>query len=108
MILRISASSLNVRNLIRALSSLLKRTNLAWSWIKSIPSFAARAADAAKASRSPSRFDNSALKVRKIVADISIKVGADALIAAVPEIDILINNLGIYEAKPFAEILDED
>ncbi len=50
----------------------------------------------------------SALKVRKIVADISIKVGADALIAAVPEIDILINNLDIYEAKPFAEILDED
>jgi len=26
----------------------------------------------------------------------------------VPEIDILINNLDIYEAKPFAEILDED
>ena len=53
-------------------------------------------------------FDNSALNVRTVVADVGTKIGADALIAAVPEIDILINNLGIYEAKPFAEIPNED
>jgi len=30
------------------------------------------------------------------------------LIEAVPDVDILVNNLGIYESKPFAEITDED
>jgi NAD(P)-dependent dehydrogenase (short-subunit alcohol dehydrogenase family) len=30
------------------------------------------------------------------------------VIAALPAVDILVNNLGIYEAKPFAEISDAD
>ena len=33
---------------------------------------------------------------------------ADALTRQFPQIDILINNLGIYEPKPFAEISDAD
>jgi NAD(P)-dependent dehydrogenase (short-subunit alcohol dehydrogenase family) len=53
-------------------------------------------------------FDTEGLKVRKIVADAGTKEGAAAVIAAIPETDILVNNLGIYEAKPFAEISDED
>jgi NAD(P)-dependent dehydrogenase (short-subunit alcohol dehydrogenase family) len=53
-------------------------------------------------------FDPEKLPVHKIVADAGTKTGADAVIAAAPETDILINNLGIYEAKPFAEITDED
>ena len=32
----------------------------------------------------------------------------DRLTNAVPEIDILVNNLGIFEAKPFSEITDDE
>lgn len=45
---------------------------------------------------------------KAIVADPGTAEGADAVIAAVPTVDILVNNLGIYQAKPFAEIPDED
>lgn len=45
---------------------------------------------------------------RGLVADLATAAGADTLLAAVPETDILVNNLGAYEAKPFAEIADED
>ena len=40
-------------------------------------------------------FANSALKVQTVV--VSTRIGVDALIGTVPEIDILINNLGISE-----------
>ena len=43
-----------------------------------------------------------------VLADPATAEGAATLIAAVPETDILINNLGIYEAKPFTEISDAD
>ncbi|OUJ14791.1 SDR family NAD(P)-dependent oxidoreductase [Acetobacter sp. DsW_063] len=46
--------------------------------------------------------------VRGVLADPATAEGAEALIAAVPQVDILINNLGIYEAKPFTEITDDD
>ncbi|MDF0542569.1 SDR family NAD(P)-dependent oxidoreductase [Sphingobium sp. H39-3-25] len=46
--------------------------------------------------------------VRGVLADPATAAGAQALIAAVPSVDILVNNLGIYEAKPFTEISDED
>jgi len=44
--------------------------------------------------------------VKAIVADPGTSDGADDLIQQVPDTDILINNLGIYEPKPFAEITD--
>ncbi len=47
-------------------------------------------------------------KVRPVLADPGTAEGAAALIAAVPHVDILVNNLGIYEAKPFTEITDAD
>ena len=47
-------------------------------------------------------------KVRAVLADPGTAEGAATLIAAAPEADILINNLGIYEAKPFTEISDAD
>ncbi|MEN3349426.1 MAG: hypothetical protein V7632_3061 [Bradyrhizobium sp.] len=47
-------------------------------------------------------------KVRGIAADVSTAAGCKALLAAVPEVDILVNNTGIYEPKPFFEIPDED
>lgn len=44
---------------------------------------------------------------RGVLADPATAAGAAALMEAVPSVDILINNLGIYEAKPFADISDE-
>lgn len=46
--------------------------------------------------------------VRQVLADPGTAAGAATLIDAVPDVDILVNNLGIYEAKPFAEITDDD
>lgn len=45
---------------------------------------------------------------RGIVADPATAEGAAILIREQPAIDILVNNLGIYEVKPFAEISDAD
>lgn len=42
-----------------------------------------------------------------VEADLGTAAGAATLIDQVPETDILINNLGIYEPIPFAEITDE-
>jgi NAD(P)-dependent dehydrogenase (short-subunit alcohol dehydrogenase family) len=46
--------------------------------------------------------------VKAIVADPGTAEGASALIQQIPDTDILINNLGIYEPKPFVEITDAD
>jgi NAD(P)-dependent dehydrogenase (short-subunit alcohol dehydrogenase family) len=46
--------------------------------------------------------------VRQVLADPGTAAGAATLIDAVPDVDILVNNLGIYEAKPFTEITDDD
>src|SRR6478752_2044861 len=43
-----------------------------------------------------------------IAADLGTNEGAQELIKQVPEADILINNLGIFEPKPFFDIPDED
>src|SRR6266566_2702281 len=47
-------------------------------------------------------------KVRGIAADVSTAAGCKALVAALPDVDILINNAGIFEPKDFFEIPDED
>jgi NAD(P)-dependent dehydrogenase (short-subunit alcohol dehydrogenase family) len=47
-------------------------------------------------------------KVRGIAADVSTAAGCSALVAALPEVDILINNAGIFEPKGFFDIPDED
>src|SRR5579864_4420551 len=46
--------------------------------------------------------------VKGIAADLGTNEGAQELIARVPEADILINNLGIFEPKPFFDIPDEE
>jgi NAD(P)-dependent dehydrogenase (short-subunit alcohol dehydrogenase family) len=43
-----------------------------------------------------------------VLADAATAQGAAALIAAAPSVDILVNNLGIYEAKPFGDISDDE
>lgn len=40
--------------------------------------------------------------------DLGTCEGVEALIAAVPDVDVLINNLGIFEPKAFFDIPDED
>ena len=47
-------------------------------------------------------------KVRGVAADVSTAAGCAALTAALPEVDILINNAGIFEPKGFFDIPDED
>jgi NAD(P)-dependent dehydrogenase (short-subunit alcohol dehydrogenase family) len=47
-------------------------------------------------------------RVGGIAADVSTAEGCKALIAALPEVDILINNAGIFAPKNFVEIPDED
>jgi NAD(P)-dependent dehydrogenase (short-subunit alcohol dehydrogenase family) len=43
-----------------------------------------------------------------IAADLSNAEGCRSLVGRLPEIDVLVNNLGIFEPKPFDEIPDED
>ena len=47
-------------------------------------------------------------KVEGIVADLSWAAGAEAAIAKLPAVDVLVNNVGIFEPKPFVEIPDLD
>jgi len=53
-------------------------------------------------------LSSGAADVTSIVADITTPEGAEILLRRAPEVDILVNNLGIYEAKPFAAITDAD
>jgi hypothetical protein len=47
-------------------------------------------------------------KVDGIAADFSSSAGAEAVIAKLPAVDVLVNNVGIFEPKFFAEITDAD
>ncbi|HSY03192.1 MAG TPA: SDR family oxidoreductase [Acidobacteriaceae bacterium] len=46
--------------------------------------------------------------VTGIAADFSSAAGAETVIAALPTADILVNNVGIFDPKPFAEISDAE
>lgn len=43
-----------------------------------------------------------------LASDLATAEGASKLISELPDVDILINNVGIYEPKEFAQITDED
>jgi NAD(P)-dependent dehydrogenase (short-subunit alcohol dehydrogenase family) len=47
-------------------------------------------------------------KVSGVASDVSNAAGCAKLVQAEPTVDILINNMGIFEPKPFQEITDED
>jgi NAD(P)-dependent dehydrogenase (short-subunit alcohol dehydrogenase family) len=47
-------------------------------------------------------------KVDGIAADFSGAAGADTIVAKLIAVDILVNNVGIFEPKPFLDIPDED
>lgn len=46
--------------------------------------------------------------IKGVTADLSNVDGVSKLIREIPRIDILVNNMGIYNPKPFQEISDED
>jgi NAD(P)-dependent dehydrogenase (short-subunit alcohol dehydrogenase family) len=46
--------------------------------------------------------------VSGVAADAGSAAGAAALIAAHPDVDVLVNNMGIFEPKPFEQISDEE
>lgn len=75
---------------------------------------AAEGAEVTITGRNQTKLDDAAArvaslgKVNAVLADPATAEGAAALIAATPEVDILVNNLGIYEAKPFTDITDAD
>ncbi|RIJ79060.1 SDR family oxidoreductase [Nakamurella silvestris] len=46
--------------------------------------------------------------VRGVVGDAGTAEGCEAIIAAVGEVDILVNNLGIYEVSAFVDTTDEE
>jgi NAD(P)-dependent dehydrogenase (short-subunit alcohol dehydrogenase family) len=61
--------------------------------------------DAAVASIKKSNPDG---QVDGIVADFGSASGSEAVIAKLPAVDVLVNNVGIFEPKPFQEIPDAD
>src|SRR5436309_885983 len=67
--------------------------------------------------RSQSRVDEAVNGIRQankdaqvvgIAADLGSRPGIDLVTSKVPTLDILVNNLGIFEPKPFAQIDDDD
>ncbi len=62
--------------------------------------------------RTQARVDTAIAEVgpgtRGVAADLGTARGSVRVIEEVPEVEVLINNVGIFEAKPFTEIPDED
>ena len=50
----------------------------------------------------------SAADLRGVAADLGTSAGVESFLQQVREADVLVNNLGIFEVKPFAEISDSD
>ena len=46
--------------------------------------------------------------IQGIAADLATAAGCDAVIDAFPAVDVLVNNMGIFEPKPFEDISDVD
>ncbi len=67
--------------------------------------------------RTQERVDAAISKIRKsepsanltsVASDVSSAAGCAKVIQAVPDVDVLVNNMGIFEPKPFEKITDED
>ncbi|HEX8924162.1 MAG TPA: SDR family oxidoreductase [Terriglobales bacterium] len=54
------------------------------------------------------RSQHTSAKVEEFAGDLSSAEAARAVAQRFPNVDILVNNLGIFEPKPFEEIPDED
>ncbi len=47
-------------------------------------------------------------RVQGVAADLSSAVGCAELVRQLPAVDILVNNLGIFEPRPFEQVSDAD
>ena len=54
------------------------------------------------------RHRHSSADLRGVAGDLGGAAGVEAFVKQVPETDILVNNLGIFEVKKFTEITDAD
>jgi len=54
------------------------------------------------------RMETRGAEVQEVAADLGTLAGVKKLIEQVPAADILVNNLGIFEVRPFLEISDEE
>jgi NAD(P)-dependent dehydrogenase (short-subunit alcohol dehydrogenase family) len=54
------------------------------------------------------RAQHNGVDVRGVAGDLGTAAGIEAFLKQIPTADILVNNLGIFEPKPFAEISDAD
>src|ERR1700691_5001975 len=79
--------------------------------------FAAEGASVVVNGRTQERVDAAIAKIRKshskadvsgVASDVSNAAGCARLTKALPRVDILVNNMGIFEPKPFEQIPDED
>ncbi|MFZ3381945.1 MAG: SDR family oxidoreductase [Candidatus Acidiferrales bacterium] len=79
--------------------------------------FAAEAAAVVVNGRSQERVDRAIAEIGKlhpgahvsgVASDVSNAAGCAKLIQAVPQVDVLVNNMGIFEPKPFEQIPDAD
>jgi NAD(P)-dependent dehydrogenase (short-subunit alcohol dehydrogenase family) len=67
-----------------------------------------RSADRSEDAASRMRGVAPAADVSTLVADLATEAGAHAALEQYPAIDILINNLGIFESRPGLEITDDE
>src|SRR5256714_4535840 len=67
--------------------------------------------------RTQQRVDNATESIRKeirdakisgIAVDLATPDGISKCLEAVPAVDVLVNNVGVYEPKPFEQITDDD
>src|SRR5471030_1527971 len=61
--------------------------------------------------RTQKRVDEAAARIKGaagVAADIGTAAGAARVIAQHPDVDILVNNVGIFATKPYDKIPDED
>ena len=67
--------------------------------------------------RTQQRVDNATESIRKeirdakisgIAVDLATLEGILKCVEAVPAVDVLVNNVGVYEPKPFEQITDDD
>jgi NAD(P)-dependent dehydrogenase (short-subunit alcohol dehydrogenase family) len=67
-----------------------------------------RTGDKVSAAAEQLRTDVPAAAVLEAAADVSGAAGADQLLALLPSVDVLVNNLGIFGARPALEISDDE
>jgi NAD(P)-dependent dehydrogenase (short-subunit alcohol dehydrogenase family) len=79
--------------------------------------FAAEAASVVINGRTQERVDRAIAEIRKlhpkadlsaVASDVSNAAGCAKLVQAMAQVDVLVNNMGIFEPKPFEQIPDAD